>query len=257
MLITLVKVVKQSSIAHACAEFITHAQCRTGEEDLIATTQSLLQTCTTKLKMLHLAAISFTLLYGLQLSFGQTTGGGVRPEIKPDYSGVCEEINISYSYCANIRRENTVYLPNWRGHDTQLKAFEELDDYFPLINSSCSNGLYHFLCSYYFPLCYRDPVTDRPTKLKPCRSLCEYVRPPCEAVLLANNHSWPTFFNCSLGDFSDGETCFGPPDPNTAIFTTVGHGPVSRDTSPAVALYAVVCGVALALLNIMSYVTLH
>ena len=185
-----------------------------------------------KLRMLHTALISLcVLLFGVELSFGQPTGGGVRP-IEPDYNGRCEDMTVNY--CANIRVENTVYLPNSRGHDTQEAAFEELDDYFPLLNnnSGCSNGLYHFLCSYYFPLCYTDPLSNKPTKLKPCRSLCEYVRPPCEAVLVANNLTWPAFFNCSLGDFGDGEKCFGPSDPSTAIFTTVG--PSTEDTSAAI-----------------------
>ena len=198
-----------------------------------------------------LAALS-VLLYGLELSSGQTTGGGVRP-IEPDYNGRCEEMTVSY--CANIRVENTVYLPNSRGHDTQAKALEELDDYFPLIN--CSNGFYHFLCSYYFPLCYRDPLDNKPMKIKPCRSLCEYVRPPCEAALLANtNYIWPAHLNCSLEAFGDGDKCFGPPDPSTAIFTTIGSvtttaGAASVAMKSSIALISIVYGLAVAIHNML------
>lgn len=160
---------------------------------------------------------------------GQTTGE-IRP-IGDNNGNVCEEMTVNY--CKDIRSETTVYLPNPRGHDNQTKALAEFDDFLPLItaNVSCSNGLYHFLCSYYFPLCYNNSLeNNKPTKLKPCRSLCEYVRPPCEEVLLANNVSWPIFLNCSLDDFADGSTCFGPPDPSTALFTTV-HVPNQSTTS--------------------------
>ena len=205
--------------------------------------------------MLHTTlAAFFALLLVLKLSCGQSTVGGVRP-VEPDYNGRCEKLTVNF--CANIRVENTVYLPNSRGHDTQEDAFKELDDYFPLIiNSSCSNGLYHFLCSYYFPLCYKGPLSNKPTKLKPCRSLCEYVRPPCEAALVANNYTWPAFLNCSLGDFvSDGSgTCFGPPDPSTAIFTTVGPsmpGDRSSAKMSSITILSTVYGVAIALYSAM------
>ena len=207
--------------------------------------------------MLHitLAALS-TLFLMVELSCGQSTAGGVRP-VEPDYNGRCEKLTVSF--CANIRVENTVYLPNSRGHDTQEAAFKELDDYFPLLtNSSCSNGLYHFLCSYYFPLCYSDPLSNKPTKLEPCRSLCEYVRPPCEATLVAYNLSWPAFLNCSLGSFaSDGDTCFGPPDPSTAIFTTVGERDRSSAMMNSITILSTLYGAAIALYNTIFWECIH
>ena len=183
--------------------------------------------------MLRITSSAFTLICMLQLQLrtdltcGQTTGETVRP-IGGNGEDYCEEMTVKY--CANIRNDSIVYLPNARGHDTQMKALEEFDDFLPLIfpgpdKAACSNGLYHFLCSYYFPLCYNNSVeNNKPTRLKPCRSLCEYVKSPCETVLLQNaNVTWPVFFNCSLDDFgADGvDTCFGPPDPSTAVFTTV------------------------------------
>ncbi len=194
--------------------------------------------------MLHTTLTTFsTLFLVLELSYGQSTVGGVRP-VKPDYNGRCEKLTVNY--CANIRVENTVYLPNSRGHDTQEAAFKELNDF--INDSSCSNGLYHFLCSYYFPLCYDDPLSNEPTKLKPCRSLCEYVMPPCEAALVAKNFSWPVFFNCSLGDFgSDGSTCFGPLDPSTAVFSTVGPRDRSSAVMNSITILSIVYGIAVAL----------
>ena len=162
-------------------------------------------------------ATLLVLLFVSNLAYGQTIATGIRP-IGGSDDERCEEMTVNY--CTNIRAVNTVYLPNPRGHDSQETALAEFDDYIPLItNSDCSNGLYYFLCSYYFPLCYTDPLNNnRPTLLKPCRSLCEYVRPPCEAVLADNNLPWPVFLNCSLDDFGDGNTCFGPADPSTAVF---------------------------------------
>ena len=204
--------------------------------------------------MLHTKLATFsTLLLVLELSCGQ---GGVRP-VQPDYNGRCEKLTIKF--CTNIRIENTVYLPNSRGHDTQEDAFKELNDYLPyVINSSCSNGLYDFLCSYYFPICYDDPLSSKPTKLKPCRSLCEYVRPPCEAALITNNFTWPVFLNCSLEDFaSDNSTCFGPPDPSTAIFSTVG--PVDRSSAVmnSITILSTVYGIAVALYSAILWECVH
>ena len=195
-----------------------HAQsCNIGE-DLTDTYTITAAESTTKMQRMIPSSLAVLLLLRFYLAYGQATAG-VRP-IGENDNGICE--GITEKYCANIRSQNTVYLPNARGHYTQTKASEEFDDYLPLITPTpCSNGLYHFLCSYYFPLCYNDSLnSNRPTKLKPCRSLCEYVRPPCEAVLLENGYSWPVFLNCSLDDFGDG-TCFGPPDPSTARFTTI------------------------------------
>lgn len=178
-------------------------------------------------------SLAMLLMLGSGPACGQTTGG-VRPIGVKD-NGICEAMQID-NYCFDIRSNNTVYLPNARRHDSQTKAFQEFVDFLPLLFPyACSNGLYHFLCSYYFPLCFNDPlIGNEPTKLKPCRNLCEYVRPPCEAVLRDHNLSWPSFFNCSLKDFGDRGSgpCFGPPDPNTALFTIIDNRHVTTiDTS--------------------------
>lgn len=167
-------------------------------------------------------SLAALVLLGFGLTCGQTTGGGVRP-IDSQPNERCEVMTVDY--CQDVRVTKSVYLPNARGHDNQTQALKEFDDYLELITeSACSNGLYHFLCSYYFPLCYTIAQDDRPIRVKPCRSLCEYVRAPCEAVLESNDIMWPAFLNCSLDDFDDGDTCFGPADPSTARFTTVGVG---------------------------------
>lgn len=152
-------------------------------------------------ELLHVLLISFAIL--LSTATGQ---GGVRP-VNGDDDGVCEP--ITSMVCANVGYNN-VFVPNARGHQTQSAADMEIGDFDQLIRTGCSDALYVFLCSYYFPLCFIDPSTSKPTKVKTCRSLCEFVRPACEPTLNAANLSWPVFLNCSLDDFSDDASCFGP-----------------------------------------------
>ena len=189
---------------------------------------------TTKMQRLSPAPLAMLLLLGFGPACGQITGG-IRPVGVKD-NGICEAMQIT-KYCSYNRSQNTVYLPNARGHNSQTKAVEEFDDFLPLMITRfpCSNGLYDFLCSYYFPLCFNDPLNgNKTTKLKPCRNLCEYVRPPCEAVLRDNNISWPVFLNCSKDDFGDQGSgpCFGPPDPSTAQFTPIDIRGTTRPPPP-------------------------
>ena len=154
-------------------------------------------------ELLHVLLISFAVLLYTTAGQGQ---GGVRP-VNGDGEGVCEA--LTSQVCADVGY-NTVFVPNARGHETQSAADSEIGDFVPLIQSGCSDALYVFLCSYYFPLCFIDPSTNTPTKVKTCRSLCEFVRPACEPTLNSGNLQWPTFLNCSLDDFSDDASCFGP-----------------------------------------------
>lgn len=153
-------------------------------------------------KLVHVLLISFAVL--LRTAAGQ---GGVRP-VNGDDDGVCEPIDASI-LCADVGY-NTVFVPNARGHETQAAADMEIRNFNQLIATGCSDALYVFLCSYYFPLCFLDPSTGKPIKVKTCRSLCEFVRPACEPDLIAHDFPWPVFLNCSLDDFSDDASCFGP-----------------------------------------------
>ena len=181
----------------------------------------------TSRKLLRVLLVSFVVL--LRTAAGQ---GGVRP-INGDDEGVCEP--ISSQICANVGY-NSVFVPNARGHQTQAAAEGEMSDFVQLIQTNCSNALYVFLCSYYFPLCFIDPSSGQPTKAKTCRSLCEFVRSACEPTLNSFNFPWPVFLNCSLNDFSDETSCFGPADltnlsiPSTPISVT----PV-QDLGPTIA----------------------
>ena len=154
-------------------------------------------------ELLQVLLVSFAVL--LYTAAGQ---GGVRP-VNGDDEGVCE--TLTSQVCADVGYD-MVFVPNARGHQTQSEAEAEVGDFVPLIQSGCSDALFVFLCSYYFPLCFIDPATNTPIKVKTCRSLCEFVRPACEPTLNSGNTNlaWPTFLNCSLDDFSDDAACFGP-----------------------------------------------
>ena len=152
-----------------------------------------------------LLLLSFLLL--LRTAAGQDN---IRPP-NSDNGGRCEA--LSSTVCANVGYDS-VYLPNARGHDTQADAELEIRDFNQLISSGCSDALFFLLCSYYFPLCFTDPINNQAIKVRTCRSLCEFVQPLCEPNLLSVNLPWPVFLNCSLDDFSDEAPCFGPPNLN-------------------------------------------
>lgn len=136
-------------------------------------------------------------------------------------NGRCEA--LTSTFCANVGY-TSVYLPNARGHDTQDAANEEVDDFAQLVSSGCSDALYIFLCSYYLPLCFTNPITNQPTQVKTCRNLCQFVRSACEPTLTAGNYPWPAFLDCSLSDFSDDPSCFGPVNlRNLSILGTVSN----------------------------------
>ena len=81
-------------------------------------------------------------------------------------------------YCANVGYD-MVALPNSRGHSTQQEAFEELQNFWPLISTGCSGAVVHFLCSVYLPPC----LEDSEEVVKPCRELCDEFQSSCGAEL--------------------------------------------------------------------------
>ena len=106
---------------------------------------------------------------------------------------------------------NLTYIPNQRGHKSQEEAYKEFKDFLPLVLNKCSNAILHFLCSFYFPICFSISGSTQIMRLNPCRSLCEYVEPSCTKLLNQANFMWPAFFNCSIEhSFAIGSTlCFG------------------------------------------------
>lgn len=175
------------------------------------------------MKTLHLAVISFACLS--QSVLAQTPTEGVR-DIEKDQGGQCQSL-INFS-CATFGYPMT-YFPNFRNHENQNQAASELFDYFELIDSRCSDFIHQFLCGFYFPFCFTSSE-GIPTRIRPCKSLCEAARQNCSEVLMANSDlQWPDFLNCSLDTFPcDGSiACFGPNDispPASCIETTTTGG---------------------------------
>lgn len=121
----------------------------------------------------------------------------------------CQEITVPE---CTLLGYNMTYMPNLRDQINQSHVRKEFKDFLPLVVNKCSNAILHFLCSFYVPACLTDPETQTVINLRPCRNLCEYVRPDCEDAIQKADYEWPTFFNCSLETFSNQTSCFGPDD---------------------------------------------
>ena len=134
-------------------------------------------------------------------------------------AGTCQPISSCNAICINVGWSHTT-LPNLRGHSTLKEAYAELDDFIPLIEYQCSNKLVHLLCAVYAPICFQNGTFQKDpayppeiTVLKPCKELCEYVRPRCEPVMKSANHSWPEHLDCdNFPSKSPGVVCVDAPD---------------------------------------------
>ena len=144
----------------------------------------------------------------------------------------CEKITLEIPTCVNVDWENTSF-PNLRDHQTQAEAYEELEDFNPLIKAQCSNKIVHFLCGVYAPPCLIPLMSSEPVIVKPCRSLCEYVRNDCEPQLEAVGYSWPSHISCD--NFETGLGCLDVDDdvevPPIPGLPTVPPDTDSNDTS--------------------------
>ena len=141
---------------------------------------------------------------------------------------------LQESLCRNAGY-NVTATPNARGHETQNEASHEMASFMPLWTGEtvCSNAIVHFLCSFYFPFCYKQGDND--ATLMPCRNLCEAVRTGCEEEINNNTGSeWPAFLNCNeFPNFGEEILCFGPFDPSSL---TIPGGELSTSepaTSPS------------------------
>lgn len=145
-------------------------------------------------------------VYQLLLTSAQNNTG-IRPIDPTDDDILCEPL-IS-SRCSNLGYA-MAFSPNDRGHTTQQEALNEMDDFFPLVDAGCSNLFLDFLCAFYLPPCFI--VSGNVVMIRPCKSLCEYVTPPCSTLIQEqSDFPWPVFFNCSLDSFPEDDPCFKPP----------------------------------------------
>ena len=131
-------------------------------------------------------------------------------------SAQCEAITTDIPTCINVGWNHTSF-PNLRSHTTQTEAYEELEDFNPLIQVQCSNKIVHFLCGVYAPIClYLDDNNQNPRVLEPCQALCEYVRQGCQPQLEAVGYTWPAHFNCD--NFPGGMDCLNVDDDVTVPY---------------------------------------
>lgn len=114
------------------------------------------------------------------------------------------------SMCVNIEWDNTSF-PNLRNQVSQTQANDELKNFYPLVQTRCSNALVHFLCSVYTPICLLKEGSSFVT-LEPCRELCMYVRSTCEPALVQNDFSWPSHLECSNFPDSNNSVCLTIPN---------------------------------------------
>lgn len=107
-----------------------------------------------------------------------------QPQCTPIIEPICTE--ISYSQTG---------MPNLVGMQSQQEASKRIQDYSLFINIRCSHYVKLFLCSVYFPMCIPDKAVS--SIVKPCRSMCLYVKQRCEQMMQQNLGSpWPDELNC-------------------------------------------------------------
>ena len=133
-------------------------------------------------------------------------------KIDPDTSCISIE---KFPLCSQIGY-SSVFLPNFKNHLNPKEANKELGHYQVLIDSGCSNALLHLLCAVYAPFC--NNITGPPTRVPPCRNLCEYVGDGCKSTVNRSGLDWPPgqHLNCSYyPEYEYKSLCNGPEDPST------------------------------------------
>ena len=127
----------------------------------------------------------------------------------------CELLDYNViPFCYTMDYNMTSY-PTKNGLENQAQAFQQLNDFRPLILVNCSGASLLFLCSYYAPLCF--DLGDTLLQLDPCRNLCEEVYDNCFSHFQQQNVPWPEHLNCSNFPEKNQSLCFGPDDPSTIV----------------------------------------
>ncbi len=117
--------------------------------------------------------------------------------------------------CSGLNYSMTTF-PNLQGNRTPREAIAELNQFIPLMNTGCSSGIVHFLCSIYAPICVLAPL-----KHPPCKRLCEYVENNCTSALERIGLHWPPVEHLACNNFNNDDLCFGPDDLSTLILPPI------------------------------------
>lgn len=119
------------------------------------------------------------------------------------YGSKCYVIPDNLTLCYGIGYDR-MRLPNLLNHDTLAEAIDQSQIWLALTRTNCHHDLRVFLCSMYAPVCLQEP-----TKLKPCRSLCQNVRESCLPRMQAVGYEWPDILRCDRFP-SDNQLCVPP-----------------------------------------------
>ena len=102
-------------------------------------------------------------------------------------------------------------VPNFLEQQNVRIIREESSQYLPLYDTGCSNAFLHFLCSIYYPPCFRSNVTGSEQLViwPPCQELCDYVYCSCLSAVLELGGEWSESLRCTrFPSHRMGETCF-------------------------------------------------
>ena len=173
-----------------------------------------------------------------RLSSGQAQPASPTPPPPHKDRHTCTPLRTS-SKCYQFGH-TMVSLPNLRGHKSQQKAEEELEQFSFFLRLKCSLLLEQFLCLYYFPPCN---ATLPSIPLYPCRELCQLVKGDCIATLNKFGLKWPHHMDCTqLPSHTDNMCTMEAPRDNlkSPAPTKVQGGTVRSNAHPVVMMTALV-----------------
>ena len=122
------------------------------------------------------------------------------PQCIPIDNDLCRMVGWSEGTVPNFLEQQNIRIIN-----------EESSQYLPLYDTGCSNAFLHFLCSIYYPPCFRSNVTGSEQLViwLPCQELCDYVYCSCLSAVLELGGEWSESLRCTrFPSYRKGETCF-------------------------------------------------
>lgn len=148
------------------------------------------------------------------------------PEMIPEIPSLhtCENIT-NFPICSEFY--NASLYPNFLHQSNQQIAINEFLNVVALVQDTCSNATFHFLCSIYAPPCEADRENN--VLIPPCQELCLHVQSTCKESLSQSYVSLFSLLDCDnfLPDIVSFEE-YCPEDFNT--FSTLATSPLPVST---------------------------
>lgn len=98
---------------------------------------------------------------------------------------------VTASFCQGLGYTSTLHPSGVPGYSLQQIS--------QMVETSCSPHIATLMCRTVVPEC----GSDRDSRMKPCRALCEKVKTDCESILKAKRLYWPTRLRCDTLPVSD------------------------------------------------------